>query len=147
MNRAALLVGLTFGFLITAAQLSNYDVIHNMLLLREPDVFLLMASAVGTAAPIILLLRRLHWRTLSGEPIAPHRSPVERRNVLGAVVFGFGWALAGTCPGPAVAMAAGGGLLGFVVIGGLVAGIFLFDRLAAVVPLVPLTRSPQIDRH
>lgn len=129
MNRPALLVGLAFGFLIAAARLSDYDVIHDMLLLREPDVFLLMASAVGTAAPLLLLLKRIGWRTRSGETMALRRAPVQPRNVLGAVVFGSGWAVAGTCPGPAIAMATGGSVLGLVVMAGLVSGVFLFDRV------------------
>ena len=125
MNRPALFVGLAFGFLITAARLSDYDVIHDMLLL----VYLLMASAVATAAPLLILLQRLGWRTPSGETMAPRRAPVQRRNVLGAIVFGGGWALAGTCPGPAIAMATGGSVLGLVVMAGLASGVFLFDRL------------------
>jgi len=131
VNRSALLVGIVFGFLIAAARLSDYDVIHDMLLLRELDVYLLMASAVGTAAPLLLLLKWLKWRTPMGETMALRRAPVRPRNVLGAVVFGTGWALAGTCPGPAIAMVTTGNLLGVAVMAGLVSGVFLYDRVAA----------------
>ena len=41
-----------------------------------------------------------------------------KRNVLGAVVFGGGWAIAGTCPGPAIAMSTGGSVMGLVVMAG-----------------------------
>ena len=44
MNPFTFLVGLGFGFLIVATRLSDYTVIHDMLLLREPDVFLLMGA-------------------------------------------------------------------------------------------------------
>jgi uncharacterized membrane protein YedE/YeeE len=132
VNRPALFVGFVFGFLIAAARLHDYDVIHDMLLLRELDVFLLMASAVATAAPLLYLLRRLGWRTPSGAVMTPRRAPVQRSNILGAVVFGGGWAVAGTCPGPAIAMATGGSVLGIVVMAGLVTGVFLFDRLRLV---------------
>lgn len=128
-NKFALLVGLSFGFLIAAARLSDYDVIHDMLLLREFDVFLLMGSAFATAAPLLYLLRRARWKTPSGDEMALRRAPVQPRNVLGAVVFGSGWAIAGTCPGPAIAMTAGGNVLGLAVMGGLVSGVFLFDRV------------------
>ena len=47
MNIFVVLIGLAFGFLIVATGLSNYTVIHDMLLLREPDVFLLMGSSYG----------------------------------------------------------------------------------------------------
>jgi uncharacterized membrane protein YedE/YeeE len=128
VNKPALFVGLAFGFLIAAARLSDYDVIHDMLLLRELDVYLLMASAVATAAPLLYLLERRHWRTPSGEPLAIRRAPVQRHNIFGALVFGSGWAIAGTCPGPAIAMTVAGNVLGLVVMAGLLSGIFLFDR-------------------
>jgi uncharacterized membrane protein YedE/YeeE len=129
VNRSAFGVGLVFGFLIAAARLSDYNVIHDMLLLREPDVFLLMGSAFATAAPLLYLLNRRGWKTPSGEKMVLRHSPVLKRNVLGAVVFGGGWAIAGTCPGPAIAMSTGGSVMGLVVMAGLVSGVFLCDRV------------------
>ena len=87
MNRPAFAVGLVFGFIIAAARLSDYNVIHDMLLLREPDVFLLMGSAFATAAPLLYLLNRRGWKTPSGETMVLRRSPVLPRNVLGAIVL------------------------------------------------------------
>ena len=47
---------------------------------------------------------------------------VERKTILGAMAFGTGWTVAGTCPGPALAMATGGTLLGLFVIAGFALG-------------------------
>ena len=129
MNRAALLVGAAFGFLVTAARLSDYQVIHDMLRLREPDVFLLMASAIAVAAPFLVILERRRWRTPFGGQLKVQRQPIARRNVLGAAVFGSGWAIAGTCPVPAIAMVAGGSGLGLAVTAGLFGGIALRDAI------------------
>jgi uncharacterized membrane protein YedE/YeeE len=133
VNRSAFGVGLVFGFIIAAARLSDYDVIHDMLLLREFDVFLLMGSAFATAAPLLYLLNRRGWKTPAGQQMVLRRSPVLKRNVLGAVVFGGGWAIAGTCPGPAIAMSTGGSVMGVVVMAGLVSGVFLCDRVMMLV--------------
>lgn len=130
MKRVAFLAGAAFGFLVAAARLSDYAVIHDMLLLREPDVFLLMASAVAVAAPLLLFLERRRWRTPFGGPLNVLRAPVARHNVAGAAVFGTGWALAGTCPVPALAMTASGGVLGLCVAAGLFGGVALRDRIA-----------------
>lgn len=131
MNRVAFLVGIAFGFLVAAARLHEYEVIHDMLLLREPDVFLLMGAAVGTAAPILWFLRRRHWRTPTGEEMTLMQQPVTRQAVAGAAVFGAGWAIAGTCPIPALAMTVSGGWLGAVVAAGLFGGIAARDAFAA----------------
>ena len=129
MNRVALLVGAAFGFLIAAARLNDYDVIHDMLLLREPDVFLLMASAVAVAAPTLWLLERRGWRTPLGGRLKVQRLPVERRHILGSVIFGAGWAIGGACPVPAIAMVANGTALGVIVVAGMFLGIALRDRV------------------
>lgn len=129
MIRAAFLMGAAFGFLVAAARLSDYQVIHDMLLLREPDVFLLMGSAVAIAAPILLLLERRRIKTMFGGELKVLRQPVTRRTVMGAAVFGSGWAVAGTCPVPALAMTVSGSGLGLVVAVGLFSGIALRDSI------------------
>ena len=131
MNRVGFVVGLAFGFLIAAARLNDYNVIHDMLLLREPDVFLLMASAIIVATPVVWLLQRRRWRTPLGGPLALSRARVERKHVLGPLVFGSGWAVAGTCPGPALAMTVSGNVLGIFVMAGLVTGQLLRNAVAA----------------
>jgi uncharacterized membrane protein YedE/YeeE len=129
MKYIGLLFGMGFGFLITAAGFSDYDTIHNMLLLREAHGFLVMGSAVAVAMPLLWLLERRRWQTPFAGPLNISRYRVERKDVLGAAVFGIGWAIAGTCPAPALAMLAGGSVLGIVVIGGLFAGIMLRDTV------------------
>jgi len=126
----ALLVGIGFGAVLVAARLNEFDTIHKMLLLQELDVFLLMGSAIATAAPILWWLRRSHWRTPSGEDLAVPVEPVQRKHVLGAVVFGTGWALTGACPAPALLMAATGTIMGLPIMTGLMLGASLCDSVA-----------------
>jgi uncharacterized membrane protein YedE/YeeE len=102
-----------------------------MLLLREAHAFLLMGSAVAIAVPLLWLLERRGWHTPFGGSLKLARYRVERKDVLGAMVFGTGWAIAGTCPAPALAMLAGGSVLALVVIGGIFAGILLRDAVVA----------------
>ena len=76
------------------------------------------------------LLERKRWRTPFGGTMTILRAPIARHNVAGAAVFGTGWALAGTCPVPALAMTASGSALGLCVAAGLFGGVALRDRLA-----------------
>ncbi len=130
MNLFTFLVGLGFGFLIVASRLSDYTAIHDMLLLREPDVFLLMGSSFAVAMPLLWLLRRRSWKTPMAGELNLNRVPNERKHVYGGAIFGAGWAAAGTCPGPAIGMTASGGLLGLVVMAGLGSGIILRNLVA-----------------
>ncbi len=130
MNLFIILIGMAFGFLIVATGLSSYTVIHDMLLLREPDVFLLMGSSFAVAMPLLWILRRRRWKTPMAGELSLNRVPNERKHVYGGAMFGAGWAVAGTCPGPAIGMVASGGLLGIVVMAGLGSGIILRNLAA-----------------
>jgi hypothetical protein len=123
--------GAGFGFVLGAAQLHEYDVIHAMLRLDEPDVFLLMGSAIGVSLPLLWWLERRCVPTPYGGALHLSRSRVQRHHIVGGATFGTGWAVAGTCPAPALVMIASGALLAPVAIAGLFVGLWLRDRHVA----------------
>ena len=98
MNRLGFLVGIAFGFAIAGAGLHEYDTIHGMLLFRDIHVYLILASGVGTAMPLLWLMQRRRVKTPLGGTIELYNAKVEKKNVLGGMTFGTGWAVAGTCP-------------------------------------------------
>ena len=133
MNRLNLVSGLfgaAFGMLFTAAGLNQYDTIHGMLLLENIEPYLIMASAVATAFPILWVLERRRWQTPLGGPIRLQRAAINSRHVTGGIIFGIGWAITGACPGTASTTLGAGSLMGIVLIAGFVAGIGLRDATA-----------------
>ncbi len=130
MNMSAKLAGLLFGaaigFVFAWARLSDPAVIRAMLLLREADVYLLMGSAIAVAFVGSRLLRRAGMRALfTGEPVGWSVERPAWRHVTGSLLFGAGWAIAGTCPGPVAVMIGEGRLGGLFVAAGLLAGVAL----------------------
>jgi uncharacterized protein len=65
----------------------------------DSALLFVMAGAVGVYGVGMLVLRRFGGLKL---PLAAS-SPVDRRLVIGAAIFGLGWGLGGFCPGPALA--------------------------------------------
>ncbi len=130
LNIVGALFGAAFGFVLAAAQLHEYDTIHRMLRFDEPDVFFLMGSAIATSLPLLWLLERRKARTLYGGQLALSRSKPERHHLIGGALFGAGWAVAGTCPAPALVMLSSGAALAVVAIVGLFIGLHLRDRHA-----------------
>lgn len=128
MNRgtraSTIAVGAAFGFLITGSGFGNYTTIHQALLLRSWYLYAVFASAVAVAAAGLALLRGAGTTRYGGPLRLPH-APARPRHLYGAVIFGAGFALTGTCPGGAVAMVATGGLGGLLVLAGLVTGLWL----------------------
>jgi len=128
MNLIGLVFGAAFGALLAAARLHEYDTIHAMLRLDEPDVFLLMASAIAVSAPLLYLMERRHQITTYGGPLELSRSKPEAHHLRGGAILGVGWAIAGTCPAPALVMVSSGAMLGVVAIGGIFLGLYLRER-------------------
>lgn len=140
---AALLIGGGIGFLFAAAHLSDPAVIRAMLLLEEADVYLLMGSAIAVAFVGSRLLRRAGVRAfLTGELVSWSVERPASRHVYGSLLFGAGWAIAGTCPGPVAVMIGEGRFGGLFVAAGLLAGIALKGALAKGRPASPLAPSP-----
>ncbi len=93
-----------------------------------------LAFVMGGAILPMLIAWRLttHRRPLTGgqfpKPAAPE---LDRRLILGSVLFGMGWALAGLCPGPALASLSYGGVGGVVFVLAMIAGMFAAPTLSA----------------
>jgi uncharacterized membrane protein YedE/YeeE len=130
MRLIALCFGTAFGFLLGWARLTDYDVIQAMLRLREFDLYLLMGSAVATAAVGARLLRAAGARAwLDGSPVAWTVTRPTRSHLLGSLVFGVGWGIAGTCPGPVAAQLGRGQWSAAFTVAGIFAGVALFGYL------------------
>ncbi|HEY2637045.1 MAG TPA: DUF6691 family protein [Solirubrobacteraceae bacterium] len=101
--------GVAFGFLISWGQFTDPDRIRDMLLLRDPYLYLMMATAVAIGTVGSRLLARRRARALvTGEPITWERLKPERRHVAGAALFAAGWAVTDSCPAPVAGQLAQG---------------------------------------
>lgn len=138
----AALFGAGFGGVLAWAQLTDPDRIRQMLLLEDAHYYLMMATAfaVGTLGIRVLLRSRAH-ALVTGEPVSVDLAPVERRHITGSILFGLGWAVTNSCPGPIAAQLGQGlwwslfTLTGFMI--GASAHAQLADRAAAPAFLSP----------
>lgn len=88
----------------------------------------------GAILPMLFAWRVAARRTSSvlGTPMPPKPAPLlDRRLLTGSALFGFGWALAGLCPGPALASLSYGGAEGLVFLAAMVAGMIGWTGLSA----------------
>ncbi|MDP3451950.1 MAG: YeeE/YedE thiosulfate transporter family protein [Bacteroidales bacterium] len=115
--------GILFGFLLHKGGVTKYDVIVGQLLLTDFTVVKIMLSAVVTGMIGIYFMKSLGWIKLS------LKSGSVGMNIIGALIFGVGFAVLGYCPGT-IAGAIGNGYLDAIV-GGL-AGILLGTWIFAI---------------
>jgi uncharacterized membrane protein YedE/YeeE len=126
---AGLAIGLVFGIVLSWSGMSSPTVIRQALLFQRSYLFLFFASAVLTAAVGLAVLRRGRRRALLvSAPIAWTREHVERRHIVGSLLFGLGWGISDACPGP-IATQIGQGIVWAVpTLAGVVIGVHLFLR-------------------
>ena len=88
-----------------------------------------MAFVLGGAILPMLLawqLTKVKTTSLLGTTIPTPADPaLDRRLIIGSAIFGFGWAVAGFCPGPALASLSFGGFGGLSFMVAMIAGMYI----------------------
>lgn len=124
-NLIAGISGLVFGLgLILSGMTDPHKVLGFLDItgLWDPSLAFVMGGAVLVAALAFAVAGRRG--ALARLPVA-----VDRRLLLGAVLFGIGWGLAGICPGPAIVLLGSGSSDGAIFAIGMVGGMGLFSLL------------------
>lgn len=130
----AVVSGLLFGIGLLASGMTDPAKVKGFLDLFglwDPSLALVMggAIAVGLIGFTLAGRRTTSW---SGEPIdLPKSTAVDWRLVLGGILFGVGWGIAGYCPGPGIVAASAGSLAGGLFVVAMLAGMTIHDRLIA----------------
>ena len=111
----------------------------------DPSLAFVMGGALLVFMPGYFLLVKPRRQSVLGEPIVAVPTPrLDRRLIGGAALFGIGWGLVGSCPGPALSLISSGQPMIMLFIAAMVAGILLFDRgLARVLTKAPV---PGVDK-
>lgn len=116
----AVVFGLVFGFLLQKGGVAKYQVLVGQLLLEDFTVIRVMGSAILVGMTGVLAM---HRRGMVQLHIKPTRYAA---NVIGGLVFGCGFALAGYCPGTGAAALGQGNYDAVAVIAGMMAGSYVF---------------------
>jgi len=134
---AALFAGLVFGLGLIVSGMTDPAKVLGFLDLAgawDPSLALVMGSAVMVGALAFALAGRRARSYLGAEMKLPAAGRIDRRLVLGGVVFGIGWGVAGFCPGPGLVALGMGEIKALIFVAAMLAGmgVFeLFERRAA----------------
>lgn len=124
----SLVLGIVFGFALSRSGAADYTYIQRMFLLESFQLYGIIGTAVVLTAPALWLLRR-RGRTLGGVPLQIASKPGHRGNVVGGLLFGVGWSIAGMCPGPILVNIGEGKLYAFAALAGALVGTATFGWL------------------
>ena len=116
----AALLGGAFGFSLSRIGFTDYGELHKMFQFKDLRMFLTFAGGVMVSAGAYRALRR-------ARPLPPR--PFHRGTVIGGVIFGLGWAVAGACPGVAFAQIGEGKLFALVTLAGILIGSWAYPKV------------------
>ena len=135
-----LMLGTVFGFALSRSGAADYDFIQAMFLFESFQLYGIIGTGVVLTAPGLWLLRR--WgRTAFGRPLVVEPKPFTRGTIVGGLLFGVGWSMAGMCPGPIFVNIGEGKVYALAALAGALTGTAL---LGALYPKLqrPLTLPP-----
>ena len=124
--------GVLFGLGLSVSEMVNPERVLgflNVLGPWDPTLIFVMGGALTVAIPGFQYAKLMHKPFLSIQFTLPGKNDLDKKLILGAVLFGVGWGLAGICPGPSLVAlnSLDGRILGFVL--AMLAGIFIHDRV------------------
>ena len=126
------LTGLIFGLGLMVSGMANPAKVIGFLDLSvpwDPSLMFVMGGAIAVGLPGFFLAKRMK-KSLIGLPMnLPTSTAIDKKLLLGAVLFGAGWGIGGFCPGPAVVAAAALYTDGLIFVGAMLVGMFLFSTL------------------
>ena len=128
----AFLCGLIFGVGLLISGMANPEKVLGFLDLSQPwDPSLVFVMIGAIAVGIVgFALVKGKKRAFCGVPILlPANNTIDRTLVVGAILFGLGWGLAGTCPGPALVLLGAGVGKGLLFILAMLVGMWLVNRV------------------
>ncbi|SDK25887.1 DUF6691 family protein [Microbulbifer yueqingensis] len=127
----AFVAGLLFGLGLLLSGMANPEKVLAFLDLAgnwDPSLGLVMVGAILVALPAFTWAKG-RQRSLMNEALElPTRSDIDRPLVVGSLLFGAGWGLAGFCPGPAVVATGAGELKAVIFTVAMLTGMTAFQR-------------------
>ena len=130
-----LLVGIFFGIVLVKSEAVSWYRIYEMFKFQAFHMYGIIGSAVFLGILFIWLFKKYKIKSIEGKDIdlAPKDKGVVRY-ILGGTIFGFGWALAGACPGPMYILVGTGVFSMFIVIAAALLGTFTYGLLQKKLP-------------
>lgn len=125
-NLKYMAVGVLFGIIFVKAEIISWYRIQEMFRLQSFHMYGVIGSAVAIGMLSVWAIKRFNIKTIYGEPIEFHPKKFNKGNVYGGLLFGFGWALTGACPGPLFAQVGSGALVIVTTLLSAIAGTWVY---------------------
>jgi len=130
-----LLVGFVFGIVLTKSEAVSWYRIYEMFQFQSFHMYGIIMVAIGTGTIGLQIIKRKQIKDIKGQPIViQDKESGSFRYWIGGLLFGLGWALVGSCPGPIFILLGAGFMPMVLVLLGALLGTFLYGVLKDKLP-------------
>jgi uncharacterized protein len=126
--------GLLFGIVLVKSEVVSWFRIQEMFRLQNFHMYGVIGSAVVVGMISVWLIKKYKVKTIYGEPIEFVHKKLNKGNVYGGLLFGFGWAITGACPGPLFALVGTGATVIIVTLLSAIAGTWVYGLTRKYLP-------------
>ena len=130
-----LVVGLIFGIVLTKSEAVSWYRIYEMFQFQSFHMYGIIMVAMGVGIVGIQLIKRQDIKNIKGQPIKiADKERGSFRYWIGGLIFGLGWALVGSCPGPIFILLGAGFWPVILVLFGALLGTFIYGVIKDKLP-------------
>ena len=126
--------GILFGIILVKAEIVSWYRIQEMFRLQSFHMYGVIGSAVLVGMLSVAIIKKFNLKTIYGEPIQFHFKKFNKGQIIGGLLFGFGWAMTGACPGPLFAQIGAGFSVVIATLLSAIAGTWFYGLLRNKLP-------------
>lgn len=130
-----LILGIFFGIVLTKSEAISWYRIYEMFKFQSFHMYGIIGSAVAISIVLMYFFKNGTIKDYVGNPIKiKEKKKGLKRNLIGGIIFGLGWALAGACPAPIFVLIGHGIVPILIVLLGALLGAFIYGLLSKKLP-------------
>ena len=129
-----LIMGTLFGIVLVKGEVVSWFRIQEMFRFQSFHMYGVIGSAVVVGIISVAIIKRFKIKSIDGETISFPVKKFHKGQIFGGLIFGFGWALTGACPGPLFAQIGAGFSVVIVGLVSAIAGTLVYGSLQNKLP-------------
>ncbi|MFZ9718285.1 MAG: DUF6691 family protein [Chitinophagaceae bacterium] len=128
------IAGILFGIILVKAEVVSWFRIQEMFRFQSFHMYGVIGSAVVVGMISVFLIKKFKIKSIEGEEIKIEPKQFNKGQIYGGLIFGFGWAITGACPGPLFAQIGSGATVVIVTLFSAILGTWVYGRFREKLP-------------
>lgn len=130
-----LFIGVFFGIVLVKSEAVSWYRIYEMFRFQSFHMYGIIGTAIASGILFLQISKKGYIKSIKGVNIfVPKKENGLIRYIVGGIIFGFGWALIGACPGPMYILLGAGVWSMIIVIAAAILGTFIYGILKDKLP-------------